>query len=121
MTCVNTWKPEAPSAMRVPNSRTRSATEASRMLAMTTPPANSEMIPTIRKMMLNIRKNWASSASRWPRGWMSKSSTPCIESIIWCTCASAAGPPVGVIALSVRKSSRSFSPVYCENAVVMGM
>ena len=43
--------PVAPSALRVPTSRTRSLNDASRMFMITIPPTSSEIVPQVRKVM----------------------------------------------------------------------
>ena len=44
-------RPVAPSALRVPTSRTRSLKEARRMFMITIPPTRSEIVPQTRKVM----------------------------------------------------------------------
>ena len=48
--CAAMWRGEAPRALRVPTSRTRSLKEASRMFMITMPPTRSEMVPHTMKV-----------------------------------------------------------------------
>ena len=43
-------RPVAPSALRVPTSRTRSLKDASRMFMITIPPTRSEIVPQTRNV-----------------------------------------------------------------------
>ncbi len=122
--CTRKWmnmsKPLAPSAMRVPISRTRSTTLASRMLAMTTPPVNREMTPTIMKMKSKRRKNSVPSAMSSVERSNEKSLTRWRRNSTSLTSLMAVSRCSGSVASRVSHTSLS-SPANRLRAVVSGM